>query len=62
MNRTVLKRETYVPWILMELFSARDKFVGELDVKIYGGSSASGNDRVAPIPPFLQQTIIISGG
>lgn len=46
----------------MELFSARDKFVGELDVKIYGGSSASGNDRVAPIPPFLQQTIIISAG
>lgn len=48
-----------------QLFSARDKFVEELliDRKIYGGSSASTNDKAAPIRHFLQQTTaIISGG
>lgn len=38
---------------MKHLFSAGDKFFGKLYMKIYGRSSASSNDRLAPIKPFL---------
>lgn len=50
--------------LIKQLFSARDKFVGKLDMKFFGESSAYSNNRVASIRQNfpLQATIIISGG
>lgn len=37
---------------MKQLFSVRDKFVGNLGMKIPGESSASSNDRGPPIRPL----------